>query len=131
MKKMHAVLGCAVAAILAGSAAWAGSKYGYPVFIDLTQKKAYGTLGAARNSTDAVQLISCDAHAYKDGTRRMSCSAKNTSGTYVYCTSTVAGLVDSARSISGDSFIYFEWDTNGECTYLGVGHSSEYAPKQL
>ncbi|HYO53610.1 hypothetical protein [Archangium sp.] len=131
MTKKNAVLGCAVAAVLAGTAAWAGSKYSYPVFIDLTQKKAYGTLGAARNSSDTTQFISCDVHAYSDGSKNMSCAAKSTSGTYVYCSSTVAALVETARSLSGDSFVYFQWDTSGVCTYLGVGHSSEYAPKQL
>jgi hypothetical protein len=131
MTKKNAVLGCAVAAVLAGTAAWAGSRYAYPVYIDLTQKKAYGTLGAARNSSDAVQFISCDVHAYGDGTKNMSCAAKNTAGTYVYCTSTVAALVETARSLAGDSFVYFQWDASGACTYLGVGHSSEYAPKQL
>src|SRR5690242_20086283 len=72
MTKKKAVLGCAVAAVLVGTAAWAGSKYAYPVFIDLTQKKAYGTLGAARNSSDATQFISCDVHAYSDGSKNMS-----------------------------------------------------------
>lgn len=131
MTKKNMVLGCAMAAVLAGTAAWAGSRYAYPVYINLSAKEAYGTLGAARNSTDAIQFISCDVHAYDDGDKRMSCTAKNTSGTNVYCTSSVAALVETARSLSSDSFVYFEWDASGACTYLGVGHSSEYAPKQL
>ncbi|QRO01121.1 hypothetical protein JRI60_19825 [Archangium violaceum] len=129
MTKKSAVLGCVVASLFAGTVAWAGSRYAYPVFIDVPGRTAYGTLGAARNSNDNVQFISCDTHAYSDGSKNMSCAAKTTAGTYVYCTSSVAGLVDAAQSISGDSFIYFEWNTSGACTYLGVGNSSEYAPK--
>ncbi|WNG48323.1 hypothetical protein F0U60_32485 [Archangium minus] len=130
MTKKNVVLGCAMAAVLAGTAAWAGSRYVGPVTINLSAKEAYGTLGSARNSQDALQFITCDAHAFNDGSKHMSCTAKNASGTSVYCTSTVPVLVETARSLSGDAFVFFEWDASGACTYLGVGHSSEFEPKR-
>jgi hypothetical protein len=119
-----------VLALLAvvGGASYAGQKLAYPVVIG--SNYAYGTLGTARNSADANQLIGCWAYSSRGQAPFMDCSARNSAGTYVVCSSTDPDFVAQARSVKGDSYVYFSWDSTGTCISLDVEHFSSWEPKQ-
>ena len=74
--------------------------------------------------------MSCYAYAFDDGTSYAGCAAKNAAGTYGSCSSTVPSIVETVRSLPNDAFVRFEWDVNGNCTYVGFTNGSYYAPKQ-
>ena len=65
--------------------------------------------------------------------------ARDANGTYVSCwsaannswwgTSQYPAVLDQVRTIKGDSGIVFNWDANGNSTYLSVEQYSFHAPK--
>lgn len=129
MRKTHAVASGAVALLLAGSA-WAGLKQTWSVGVDTSYREAYGQFGSARNSADSTQYISCAVANYPTGSNIVFCNARNAAGTSGSCSSTAAELVNAARSITADSYLYFTWDATNTCNYIYVANGSHYAPKQ-
>lgn len=131
MKTNNLMMACAVGALMAGSAAWAGLKSTWYASVDTTNRVAYGSYGSARGSADTVQAIGCSVQSFSTSTSaRVICEAQDANGNSAYCSSTVPALVTAATSQSGDSYIYFTWDANGTCTYLYVSNSSNFAPRQ-
>lgn len=130
MKTNKLLMGCAVGALLASTAAWAGFKSTYYADVDTTGRYAYGSYGSARGSADSLQYIGCSVQGFSSGSSRVICEAQNASGVSAFCSSTVPALVTAATSQSGDSYIFFTWDENGDCTYLYVSNTSNYAPRQ-
>ena len=112
------------------SETWAGFQETVLVTIDMTNRGAGGSLADARSSADSVQYIGCIVAATNPGGTTMYCSAKDSTGTYVNCTSSDPDLVDAARSVKGDSDIAFYWDSNANCTLLWVQNYSVNSPKQ-
>ena len=109
---------------------WAGFQYTHLVTIDTTAQAAAGSIADARSSADNVQYIGCEVYASNPGGSTMYCSAKDSTGGYVNCTSSDPDLVNAARSVNGDSDILFFWDSNAACTSLYVQNYSVYSPKQ-
>lgn len=131
MNKKQTVVASVVAMGLMGAAAWAGSKTtNWAVTIDTANSTAYGTFSVARSSADTVQYINCSAYGYDDGTSFASCAARSASGGYGSCSSTVASVVETVRSMPNDANVRFQWDASGNCTYVSFTNGSYYAPKQ-
>ncbi|RKH20348.1 hypothetical protein D7Y13_29590 [Corallococcus praedator] len=128
MKKQTLIAGLAVATLGLGTAAWAGVKLTVPVAIDLSNRYAIGSLGAARASADTKQYIGVSTTIYAGG-EAASVFAQDSSGTYVSCYSYRPSFVAAARALASDSYIHFAWDALGECTELSVYTVSYYDPK--
>ena len=110
--------------------ALAGFKYTLTVGISDTSKTAYGVTGSVRNSSDVNQSIGCTVSTFAGAAPSATCSAVNSANTSRSCTTYDAQIVDVAKSITGDSYIRFYWNTSGECTQLTVAHYSHYEPKK-
>src|SRR5688572_4585125 len=116
------VIGCVVAA---SSVAYAGYKLEIPVTIYAGYRIAEGTLGSARNSADSTQYIGCNTVMNNlGGGSYAACTARNAAGAYATCYSYSAEAFNAIRSMSGDSYVRFEWDVNGVCTYLNIENQS-------
>jgi hypothetical protein len=126
MKKSWLGLGIVVVGVglLSSHGALAGWKVTTPVTVDNANKRFYGALGSARNSTDGIQDIGC-ATDHIDG----YCSAENSAGTSVYCFSSDPEIMAVMRSIETDSYIYVTHDGAGTCTRVSIAAKSYYAPK--
>jgi hypothetical protein len=109
--------------------AWAGAKGGAGVSITFTGGggSASGTMGNVRNSADTVQFIGCTLSSGPYAV--VSCTARNTSGTTVACSSAAHEITSVAHAMTSDAHIQFSWDTSGACTSLSIRTDSRYAPK--
>jgi hypothetical protein len=89
-----------------------------------------GSSGTARNSVDTHQSIGCNIQA-ASGTTTVyaTCSATDSFGTNVYCTTTEAPLVSVAQSVKGDSYVHFMFDGTHKCTEVWVDNDSSFVPK--
>lgn len=117
-------------AVGGGSAAWAGLQDTYlTVTVSAVYGNASGSLGNARNSDDTVQYIGCGVAA-TPGAPSMSCYAEDANHNYGSCHSSDPALMQAAATVNGDSYLFFEWNTQtGVCTYLSVSNASYLAPK--
>ncbi len=127
MKMIRRLAPVLVVAALAAPV-YAGAKWVYTVGINASSRYAVGNSGAARNSADATQHIECGV--YSGSPTSMFCGATDSTGASAYCTSTDPSVVAVAASISGDSYIYFTWDTGGRCTYVFTESGSRWEPKR-
>jgi hypothetical protein len=129
MKNLTLSLVCFV---LFGSAtAFAGMKSDFQVYASTVAGFAEGSLGSARNSADGTQYIGCTMYAYSGSPLSAYCYAINAAGLYVTCTTSTPLLVNAARALRSDGFLYFRWDSNGGCTAISATTSSYDNPKQL
>lgn len=117
---------CALATIT--GAAMAGSYMGYQVGINDTYKFAVGSIATTRNTPDTVQYIGCYHNAYTTGASYGNCYAVNNAGVSRTCYTTNANMIDTIRSIADDSYIYFQWNTDGTCSYILVDKGSRFRP---
>jgi hypothetical protein len=127
------VAGLALVALMgAAVAAHAGSKVVAPVRMGKTGTGgwAYGSLGSARNSANINDLIDCSVYAFPSGITYAGCRAVDAAGNFAYCYAGGASQVYAAISINSDSYIYFNYDSSGTCTYLSVTSGSQYEPKR-
>ena len=127
----RAMLGVVVVATVVSASAFvvpiarAGLLYDTPVTINYTYSQAYGSIGSARNSTDQIQYLGCEAKVgYAD------CIAEDASGNWVMCSTTDPAMIAIAAGTNGDSEINFIWNGNGQCTNLWVANFSHYPPKK-
>ena len=121
----NVTLVCSVAALT--GTALGGSRLTVPVDINVAVGYARGSLGDARNSADAVQYIGC-YNASSVGSTIVLCEAQDAGGVYRSCVTTDVNMVATARSISGGSFLYFQWNASGNCTALQVTSYSLFRP---
>jgi hypothetical protein len=123
--KLRTLIGGAVAAALLSTAtiAIAGSRLVYQVGINDASRYAVGTMTDARGSADASQSIGC-----YHNTGFASCYATNNLGLSRSCTTTNTALIEVIRSISSESYIYFQWNTDGTCSYVFVDNGSRWKP---
>ncbi|MFP2906391.1 hypothetical protein ACLESD_15270 [Pyxidicoccus sp. 3LFB2] len=130
MKTKNLLKVSVVGALLAGTAAWAGLKSTHYVTINTSAREAFGSYADARGSGDRTQAIGCSIHGFSRGSSTVICQAQDASGFSVYCLSSDPALVTAATSQSDAAYIRFTYDDNGACTYLYVGNSSNFAPRQ-
>ena len=118
-------LAAAAAAALLSTAmiASAGSRLVYQVGINDASRFAVGTMTDARGSSDNVQAIGCYHNA-----GFASCYATNSAGLGRSCTTTNPALIDVIRSIGSESYLYFQWNTDGTCNYVFVENGSRWKP---
>jgi hypothetical protein len=135
MKKAIWVVCLSSLSLLIVQGARAGYKLPAGVYIDTASRYAVGTLGAARNSADTVQYISCSRTASVSGGNNVSCAARNADATpitvscFVTDPAQVAALSPALEAMNGDSRVYFYWDSAGRCTNIVVQNSSYFEPK--
>lgn len=86
------------------------------VGVDTAGRTAYGSMVGARNSADATQYIGCSVVNF--GSPYALCFARNSAGTNVTCSTTNAGHIDQVAGLNNESYLYFQWDANGVCTYI-------------
>ena len=118
----------AVFAALISATASAGAKIEDPVIIDLDAKEASGSLGSARNSSDDTQFITCAVYAVASFDPVVTCLAKDSEGTRARCNSGSPAYVAIAQAMDSSSFILFDWDDAGRCTFLVVQNDSRDPP---
>ena len=119
--------GLALAVCTVSGVALAGATYAYPVWVVGTGN-VYGSLAAARHSSDTVQFIGCEVFASKGATPEASCYAKTASGTYMSCYTVDRNLVTIAGQLNTTSMLQFEFNPDGECTYINVTNASDGIP---
>lgn len=116
-------LGLALALFATGPA-FAGARVGpYTVTINDASRIAYGAFADARATADTQQWIGCYYNASSG-----SCAATNAAGTSRTCTTTNAALLEVIRTLTPESYVYFQWNTDGTCSYVLVENSSRFKP---
>ena len=113
-----------VAAAAISTTAFAGFKSGQQVVIIDGSKFANADLGYVRNTGDSTQYIGCEVSGDVG-----YCTARNRDGLTRSCSTSVAKWVNTIRALNGDSYLYFKWDTNGNCVNISVENTSTTAPK--
>ena len=100
------------------------------VIVLQSQNKAYGLLADARNSTEPAEKIGCtvSAEGLINPTSIVQCVATNKFNDPAVCESDDPGFVKVAQAVSNFSWMYFEWDEYGECSFLSVRIGSAYLP---
>jgi hypothetical protein len=112
----------ALVALAAGNAT-AGQRLVYPVNVNDTSRFANGAVADARGSADAQQSIGCYHNQYT-----ASCFATTAAGISRSCSTGNAALIEVARSVGPESYIYFQWNTDGTCNYILVENGSRFKP---
>lgn len=123
-----------IGAILAGAVvlfsgvALAGYKASYPVNVMTNADgsgMAWGAMGTARNSPDAVQYLGCAIQSSYSPTTGM-CVAKNSAGKYLQCVTSDPTILSVISSVSKSAFIHFAASETGACYYVDVVNYSFY-----
>jgi hypothetical protein len=123
------VLGVLIA-IGAASAALAGYKGTYPVYVQPTF--AYGAMGTARNSTDGTQYIGCSVSYTSDNGWWADCQAKNSAGDYFYCWTNDPVMAQVVLGNSEGAYLYMSRPAANQtrCDEIEVRHHSYHEPKK-
>jgi hypothetical protein len=127
MKKAVSMLAFA-GVVLAAGTSYAGTKTSATVTVSTASRYAYGSMASARSSSDANQYIGCVTQGHAGGAILAVCSARNSAGVAASCSSTSSAVIQSVTNQTDHSWIRFEWDANGVCTFVTVNNSSQYAP---
>ena len=122
----HRIRAIALATGVFSSVALAGIKSTEQVIIQDTGPKPFaaGDLGYARNTADQVQYIGCTSSPTFG-----ICYAVNAAGLSKSCSTTDPTLMALIRSLNGDSYLFFNWNTDGTCRLINVSNNSKFAPK--
>ena len=124
-KSSSALIAClTLAAVLAGSRAFAGQKWG-PSLVYLSENTAQGNLTDVRTSADATQYIGCQVSA-SPGSSFVFCAARNAAGLAKGCSSSLPELVAVANAVEPGTYLYFSWDNTGACNYIQASHYSGF-----
>jgi hypothetical protein len=117
--------GLCLAGALAVQSAYAGYHFSSPV--TASQYGAYGSVVSARNAGDNQQFIGCAAYgAVSTSSTYVACSARDAAGHTSYCATYNPNYYvwQSAMGINHTSFIIFNSDSKGNCTYIYHSNSS-------
>lgn len=124
-----AIVATLAAGLAAQSAAYAG--YSYPSTVAVYNSSsgggtASGAMRPTRYSSDSTQYIGCGIASDAVSSTYVSCYARNSAGSYLYCyTSTPStAALHALSSVNDTSFIYFQVNSAGQCTYLSIGNQS-------
>jgi hypothetical protein len=105
----------------------ANAGYNYETPVNASQYGAFGGVHSARVSGDSEQFIGCAAYgAVNTASTYVACSARDAAGHSSYCATYNPNydVWQSAMGINGSSFIIFNSDSNGNCTYIYHSNSS-------
>lgn len=124
MKLQGKIAASLVLTLFAAGSAAAGARIGpYTVTINDAGRSAYGAFADVRASADTQQWIGCNYN-----TTSGYCMATNAAGTSRTCSTTNAALLEIIRSLTPESYVYFQWNTDGTCGYILVENSSRFKP---
>ncbi len=101
----------------------ANAGYRYVYQVNIGSNYAFGAIADARGSADGNQRMGC-----WENTSGASCYASNSAGTARSCYTTDPTMRSLVRSIGSESYIYFTFDTSGNCNYLYVENTSVFKP---
>ena len=121
------IVGTFVVLIATGLQAQAGFR-SFPN-VTIYDDYAYGAIGTTRNSADNVQYLGCTVYGTSGGTQQVICKARNTDGKTAACTSSAPAIIQAALAVNGDSYVWFGFNADGNCTRLYGYNWSWYAPK--
>jgi hypothetical protein len=121
-----------VVGILSGTIlSHAGVKHSFPVQINTgLTGSAHGSVADARASTSDFEALACSQEA-SGGARYGSCTALSAKNEIAFCWTTDPAALATLSTLQGDSFLFFEWDSRGNCTRVEVGNGSHFRPKTL
>lgn len=118
----------AVSLLAASGLAWAGETRSRETQVDLTTRRATGSVYDTRTSADTVQYIGCLVYGAPPSTPGVTCDARDAEWERLNCRSADAGLVSLALGISDSSFISFSCDADSNLTSLVVNTGSMWLP---
>ncbi|TXH73604.1 MAG: hypothetical protein E6Q88_05170 [Lysobacteraceae bacterium] len=120
----NAITTAMIAVLLtSAAAAYAGTRAQVQVTVNATSRYAYGAMADARGSADTVQQINCATN-----TTLANCWMVNSAGVGGSCYTTDPAMINVIRGISGESYVYIKWNTDGSCSYVLVQNSSFMKP---
>jgi hypothetical protein len=130
MKKLPVIVS-AMAAFALQSVAFAGyhATALVSVYKSGSSGSAAGSVQSARYyGTDSLEYIGCSQSTDVKSSTYVSCIARNASNVILSCYSSTANeqARDAIASINTTSFIYFQADASGKCTYITVSNASYY-----
>ncbi len=133
MKSSKWMIAGALAAATCGTVAFqasAGAKITTTVTVDTANRTFSGSLGSARNSSNSVEYVYCDAFT-SVGSVSATCGARNSAGVSAVCSTNDAALVTAIGTITTDSYVRVSYSATGTCSSIRVVNSSQHAPKVL
>ena len=107
------------------SVAMAGYQYTPQVYINSASTHARGSMVGAHTSSDSVQRIRCTTEKWTSGSSHTWCSATDSTGKSVLCSSWNSHLVEATTAIAAESYISFNINA-GECTHIRVENGSYF-----
>jgi hypothetical protein len=128
LKKTNALRAMLVVGTVMGTTAFAGYRYGSQVQVDTVARKAGGTMATARASADTKQYLGCGFRATPTSLE-VYCQAQDANGVQAQCISASQTFVQALGALQSDMSLYFEWDANGRCTFIGADNYSSNPPK--
>lgn len=125
-KSSNILLGLFVLVGLCGSA-FAGWKNN-SAQVSVSTSSASGSIGAARNSADNNQQLGCSS--YNAGANNVYgyCFAINSTGTYKQCYWQGTAWLNTINGINDNSYLWFNWDASGNCTFIYTNTDSANPP---
>jgi hypothetical protein len=115
------------AGLLLGNIAWAGYVY-HPQVLVFANSSAQGSMHGARSSADTIQYIGCTLNGGPNNAN-VACTARNSTGTFIVCTSTNAYHREAVTAMTAYSWVSFSINsTTGECRNVIVRNDSAYLP---
>ncbi len=126
---MKKTLSLAVLSLLAASGlVRAGETRSRETQVDLTTRRATGSVYDTRASADSVQYIGCLVYGNPPAAPAVTCDARDAEWERLNCRSADAGLVSLALAISDTSFISFSCDADSNLLSLVVNNGSMWLP---
>jgi hypothetical protein len=99
----------------------AGQKFVYEVTVAVSA--AYGSLGSARASSDANQMIGCSSYGNSG-----YCYARDRNNSSAMCLWSTPAQAQAVASLTDLSYIYFTFDSSGNCATVYVANYSYFLP---
>lgn len=127
-KRWKLILVGAVCGLALPTVAIAGYHHISEVVVRTNQ--AYGSVAAARNSSDNFQYIGCGTivDTIWGGGTYGQCTAEDRNGVRVACRTTNPEMMQAMATVGELSFISFVFNSSGTCTYVYVTNASNYLP---
>jgi hypothetical protein len=132
MKKSSVVGLVLLGSIFAGTAL-AGVRESRRVTVNITARRAEGSIGSTRNSSQATEYIQCTMSG-DASYNSLVCLAVDPDGRTATCylTNPPAYFLNTLNTLQGDSMLTFLWEyPSNKCTGMIVSNGSRWEPKVL
>lgn len=109
--------------------AFAGMKTAVEVGVNPTARTAGGGFDATADSSSTSSYMFCRVSLSTTYPEKLECYARDAAGDFGHCYSFDPDFIDLGKSMTvTGTYIYFKWNTSGECTSLEVNKGSLYLP---